>query len=286
MRLVDWFLVLGLVAGLACGQPEVEQTSTAAKPLRIVALAPNLTETLFALGLGDRVVGVGDFSQWPPEAAALPRLGGLIDPQLERIIALKPDLFVGLPSQNDLAQRLERLGIATLLVRSETVADVLAGARVMGARCGIPTGGEALARDLELALAPRNLGAGQRVMLSLGRPPGQPRQTLVAGPDTFLDELLRRLSAENAFDDAPLAYPLVGPEEVLWRHPDIIIELHSESLDPELRERLGRDWATLPWPQGVKPPRVGFIDGDHVLMPGPRLPRLYSELARALEAEP
>src|SRR5689334_1303434 len=98
-------LLLALLAG--CREGASPQPKGPEVPQRIVALAPNLSETLFALGLGDRVVGVGDFSTWPPEAADKPRLGGLFDANLERIVSLKPDLAVLLPSEKDLAAKLQ-----------------------------------------------------------------------------------------------------------------------------------------------------------------------------------
>lgn len=255
-------------------------------PERIVTLAPNLTEIVFALGLGPRVVGVGTFCRWPPEALTKPRLGGLTDPNLELVVALDPQLAILLPSEDDVARHLERLGIETLTVPAETLADVEASITVVAERCGVPAAGAALAGRWRSALAPRPVAPGTRVLLTLNRTGGRPAQVLVAGPGTFFDELLGRLGAVNTFADSSVSYPIVGLEEILRRDPEVIIELHVEPLDASAAAARSEDWRVLPGLGAVREGRVVQISGDYTLIPGPRLPRLYDELAAALETGP
>lgn len=247
-----------------------------------MALAPSLTETLFALGLGDRVVGVGDYTRWPPEAAAKPKLGGLFDPNLERMVALQPDLAVLLPGERGLGEKLEGLGIATLYLPSETLEDAERAFTEISRRCGVPEEGERLLAEWRAGLAPRPIPGAPRVMLSVGRQAGRLTDVLVAGPGTFLDELLRRLGAVNVFADAPVLYPQVGLEEVVARAPDVILELRSEPLAPAVAASLAGDWRQLGDLPAVRDGRVEVIADHHVLIPGPRLPRLYGELHAAL----
>ena len=117
------FLLIPMLAFHACRVEHGAGTAIEPAPLpqRIIALTPSLVETLFALGLGDRVAGVGSYVFWPPAAAARPRIGGLFDPNLERIVSLKPDLAVLLPSERDLATRLKPLGVDVLVVPDETL---------------------------------------------------------------------------------------------------------------------------------------------------------------------
>lgn len=267
---------------LACG----EERAAERPPERIVALAPSLAETLFALGLGERVVGVGDYTEWPPEAAALPHLGGLFDPNLERIVALEPDLAVLLQSERDLATKLERLGIGTLLVPpTEDLADVERTFRLIAGRAGMPEQGERLAAELGRRLAPRPVvppgGEPLTVMVSVAREPGHLADLLVAGPGTFYDDFIRRLGAENAFADAPVVYPQVGLEEVLARAPDVVLELGSADPSPERAARLRADWRSLP---ELPPPHVAVLAGNWAVVPGPRLPVLYEAMERELRA--
>jgi iron complex transport system substrate-binding protein len=254
-----------------------------AVPRRIVALAPNLSETLFALGLGDRVVGVGDFSTWPPEAAGKPRLGGLFDANLERILSLKPDLAVLLPSEKDLAAKLQPLGVEVLTIPNETLADVERSFSTVAERCGIPDAGTRLAAEWRAGLAPRPIPGRPRVVLSVGRQEGRLADVLVAGPDTFYQELLDRLGVENVFADAPVRYPKVSLEEVVARAPDFILELRAEEVPPEAARQLVRDWDQLANIPAVRNGRVHILSGDWTAIPGPRLPKLYAELRKVLE---
>ena len=266
------------------------RTATAQVPARsarrIIAVAPSAAELVFALGLGDRVVGVGEYVAWPPEATKLPRLGGLLDPQLETVVALHPDLAVLLPSERELGERLTALGVDVLVVPHETVDDVVRAARAVAARAGVPAAGEKLARSLERELRPQPLPAPlahPKVLLVAERERGQLAQLLLAGPRTFLDELLRRMGATNAAADAPLSWPQVSLEEVVARRPDVIVELQPRALSAAEAQALRDDWKHVPGlpPNAVK---VAVVAGDWALVPGPRLPILYRELRRALLA--
>ncbi len=271
-----------LLLAVACGRaaPPAAEGPTVD---RIVTLAPSATETVFALGLGELVVGVDDYSHWPAEVAGLPRLGGLFDPNLEAIATLEPGLAIVLPSQRELGERLRGLGIDVLEVPSETLADVGDGAVAIAERCGLPGRGRLLADRLRRELEPQPLDGRPRVALVVGRQPGRLASVLVAGPGTYLDELLGRLGAVNVFADTGQTYPQVGLEAFLERRPQAIVELHGEPLVAGADEWLRRDWREAP---GLKLPEacVAVIDGHEVLVPGPRLPEVYRRLRAALEA--
>jgi iron complex transport system substrate-binding protein len=273
----------------AAAAPAAAPTKATAPPpatsaRRIIAVAPSAAELLFALGLGDRVVGVGEYVAWPPAAAKLPRLGGLLDPRLETVVALRPDLAVLLPSERELGERLTALGVDVLVVPHETVDDVVRAARAVARRAGVPAAGERLARSLTRELQPAPLPprlASARVLLVAERERGQLAQLLLAGPGTFLDELLRRLGAKNAVADAPLPWPQVSLEEVVARRPDVIVDLQARALSAAETAALRADWRRVP---GLAPEtlEVAVVAGDWALVPGPRLPILYRELRRAL----
>lgn len=248
-----------------------------------MALAPNLSETLFALGLGDRIVGVGDYSTWPPEATKKPRLGGLFDANLERILSLKPDLAVLLPSEKDLAAKLQPLGVEVLTIPNENLADIERSFTTIADRCGVPEAGARLTAEWRAGLAPRPLAKKPRVVLSVGRQEGRLADVLVAGPDTFYQELLQRMGAENVFADAPMRYPKVSLEELVARKPDVILEMRAEEVAPEAARLLVRDWDQLGNIPAVRNGRVQVLSGDWTSVPGPRLPKLYAELRKALE---
>ena len=262
---------------------EAVQPQAETYPQRLIALTPSLVETLFALGLGDRVVGVGDYSRWPPEVRELPQLGGLFNPNLERIVSLKPDLAVLLPSERELADKLRRFGVESLIVHDESLADVERSFHAIAGRCGVPEAGERLAAEWRAGLAPHPLPGSPRVVISAGRATGRLTDLVVAGPGTFFDELLGRLGAVNAFADAPSLYPEVGLEEVVARAPDVILEMRAEAVSPAVAASLVRDWRLLPQIPAVREGRIEVIAGDYVVIPGPRLPRVYREMRAALE---
>jgi len=252
-------------------------------PQRIIALTPSLVETLFALGLGDRVVGVGNYVSWPPEAASKPKIGGLFDPNLERIVALKPDLAVLLPSERDLSTRLKPLGVDVLVAPDETLEEVEASFRSIAKRCGVPAAGERLSAEWRAGLAPRPLpGRRLRVMVSVGRQAGRLGEVTVAARNTFYDELLTRMGVENVFADAPTRYPQIGLEEIVARKPDVVLELRPDPLTPEKSAAIVHDWNALPQIPAVRDGRIEVVSGDYTMLPGPRLPRLYKEMREAI----
>ncbi len=282
--LVAWAAACGggAPAESAAGDTSASGDGASNAPQRIVSMSPNLTEILFALGLGERVVGVDDFSNHPPQAAAKPRLGGFVDPDLERIVSLQPDLAVMLEAQAELAEELERLGIEALLVDNQNLADIEVSIRTIGRRAGVPDRGEALARDFAAGLAPRPPRDGEdpppRVMIAVGRSPGSTGEVMVAGPRSYPFEMVQRLGAENVFADLERRYVTVGAEEVVARAPDFILELHWRELTAESEAAMAQEWRRL-LGEDVG---VAVVDGPEVMVPGPRLPAVYDRMEAAL----
>ncbi len=273
-------------------------TEPVTAPDRILAVAPSLVEILFELGLGERVVAVGDYVSWPPEAANKPRIGGLFDPHLEDIVALEPDLAILLPSEEKLAVELGRLGIEVLTVEHETLADIEASFESIARRAGVDERGRELIARWRRGLGDPSRGAlsvepdgnsteaGLRTILVVAREPGDLASMTVVGSRTFLAELLNQTGAHNVFGDLERAYAEVGLEEVLRRAPDVVLELQPDELDMVARENLMAEWAELEFPefqrQGSARVCVEVLTGEHVLSPGPRLMRLMAELEAAI----
>lgn len=266
----------------ACGGPAAPEPEPRDAPGRIVALAPNLTEIVFALGLGERVVGVSDFATWPPEVRGKPRLGGLLDPNLEGILEIRPDLVLLLPSQEEVAGRLSRLGIVTLVVRIETLEDLEKAILTIAAKCGVADAGLELADRILSELAPRPIPGAPETAIVVDRVPGRTRDLLVAGPGTYFHELLARLGAENTFSDIPVRYPQVNVEAFLVRSPGAVLEVRPEPVSAELRDRLLADWELWGRFENATRGDVQIIAGDWALILGPRLPILYERMEKAL----
>lgn len=272
-----WSLTLVLL--VSCGG-RAPTGSQGPPPTRIIALAPSAVEILFALGLGDRVVGVGDHVSWPPEAENRTKVGGLFDVRLEVVTSLRPDLAVLLPSEETLQDQLERLGVETLEIRSDSLEDFSDAVRAIAGRCDARQRGEELLAGWWSELDRRTRDSSPSVVLTLGRDPGRLASILVAGPGTYLDELIALAGATNAFGDAGANYPEVGLEEMIRRDPDVIVELRTSPADPA---RLLADWRTVPHIGAVDAGCIEMIAGEHVLIPGPRLPLLYHDLTEILD---
>lgn len=271
-------LGLGLVGGFAC-RPAAEPRPDAR---RILTLAPNLVEFVFALGHGDRVVGVSDYTAYPPAATKLPSVGGLFNANFEAMVALEPDLAILLPSEADIGERLRRVGVATLVVEVESLADVEKAFVTIGERLGDPAVGRQRAQEFRTGLAPRVLGSAPRVLVVVGREPGRLGKLYAAGSGTVYDEMLTRLGAVNVFAESRPRYPEVGFEEVLARAPDVVVELHAEPLTPAQEAQLLADWRPFSTLPAVAAGRVHAIGADYALVPGPRLALLYQRLAEIL----
>jgi iron complex transport system substrate-binding protein len=268
--------VFGAVTGIGCGAaPDASETV----PRRIVAIAPNIVEILYELDLGERIVGVGNYCRWPTEVAGKPRIGGLLDPRLEQIVALEPDLAILLPSERSLAQSLESLGVEVLTTPTESIGDIEQAAEVIGRRTGTDQRARELIDRLRDRIAPRGQELGLDVLVIVGREPGNLTDVYAAAGGTFLNELLGRLGAVNAVVDSAVRYPRVGLEAILSRAPSAVIELQPERLTDTVRSRLIDDWRVA-MPQAT--PCVTVIEGDHVLVPGPRLSLLYEQMAAGL----
>ena len=251
----------------------------AAPPARIVSTAPSLTETLFALGLGDRVVGVTEFCRYPPEAAAKPKIGTFIEPNFERILALKPDLVLVVRNPVQLAEKLQRLGLRAVEIPQETLAEIIASIREIGRL----TGAEAQARlvagrvEAELDLV-RRRAAGlprKKVLFLIGRSPGTLQGMVGVGGGNFLDELIRLAGGQNVLASSPMPYPRVSVEQILAADPDVILDMgdfaHREGRPMESgREFLGL-WSAYPVLRAVRQGAVRQVDSEVLIRPGPRV---------------
>jgi iron complex transport system substrate-binding protein len=242
-------------------------------PRRVVSLAPSLTDTVVALGLADRLVGVTRYDD-APEAARLARVGGFLDPSPEAVLALRPDLVLWITDGGALpvVERIAALGIPVLALPVVGVADVLACARQVGAALGDAAAGERLARELEAVVekARRRAAAGPRVraLFVVGRDP-----LVVAGPGSYPDALLRLAGGENVVG-GERAWPVYPLERAVAADPAVVID--AAVLEPP--EGIHR----LDAVPAVRRGAVARLRDDAALRPGPRLARALDELQQAL----
>ena len=259
----------------------------AARPPRIVSLIPATTEMLFAMGAGDRLVGVGTYDRFPAEVARLPRVGGLIDPDTERILALRPDLVIVYNTQVELKQRLDRARLPYFSYEHRALPDIMTTVRVLGERVGAGERAQAVADEMDHALAAVSASvAGQtrpRALLVFGRQPGTLRSVNASGGYGFLADLLNIAGAENVFNDIKQQSVQASTEMILARRPDVIVELKYGAAAPGLDvARELEPWTALASVPAVRNKRLYLLTGDEFVVPGPRIVLAAQRLAQAL----
>jgi ABC-type Fe3+-hydroxamate transport system substrate-binding protein len=278
-------VVLAVSAALASGL-----ASEQARPERIVSVVPALTETLFAIGAGDDVVGVGTFDTHPPEVATRPRVGGLLDPDMEQIFALRPDLVVFHGSQQDQIEQVTRAGIDTFTYVHGGVDDTLTVIRRLGARTNRQADAEQLAASIEDRLAAlRTRLAGRdrpRVLLVFGREPGSLRNVYASGGTGFLHDMLEAAGGENVFVELPRESLPLTSEAILTAAPDVIVELtYDERMTAGSQASEIAVWDRLSSVPAVRARRVHLLLGNQFVQPGPRMADATEAIAQALHPD-
>jgi iron complex transport system substrate-binding protein len=252
---------------------------------RIVSLAPNLTETVYALGAQDRLVGVTEFCDFPPEARQKTSVGGAVNPSIEQIVALKPDLVLAQAitmNRRETVDALERLGIAVYSANSRSVDGILDSTRRIADLIGASESSAVLLRslrarldDLKLRLAGRPL---RRVLFVVWSDP-----LVSIGRQTFIADALRLAGAESIIETEQ-DWPRLSLEEVVRLQPEFLVfaNSHSESVRTtveDLSERSG--WRGL---DAIRQRRIAAIS-DAINRPAPRLVDALEDLARRLHPE-
>lgn len=247
-------------------------------PQRIVSLLPSLTESICALGGCARLVGTDRYSSWPVSVNALPKLGGLEDTQLERIVALRPDVVLTAPSSR-VIDKLESLGLRVVVLEPQTHADVQRSLQLLATMLGTPSAAAPLWADIErdVALAAARVPAavrGQRVYFEIDSTP------YAAGEGSFIGQTLGRLAMTNAVPASLGPFPKLNPEFVVRAQPDVVM-----AAAVPLAEMPGRPgWSGL---RALREARVcGFQPAQYDLLvrPGPRLGEAALALADCLVA--
>lgn len=273
-----------IIFSLFCVSLLAEQP--ARSPQRVVSLIPAVTEMLFAIGAGGEVVGVGSFDHYPPAVEKLPRVGALLDPDLERILALRPDLVIVYHSQTDLKKQLARSKIPIFDYSHAGLADVMRTITRLGMAVGRPQEAAQLVSGIERSLDDiRRRVAGHpkpRVLVVFGRESGALRGIYASGGVGFLHDMLTIAGGTNVLADVKRESTQATTELILSRRPDVILELRGTSATDEQIKSMQADWNALKSVPAVANHRVHIIADERVVIPGPRVAEGTELLARAL----
>jgi ABC-type Fe3+-hydroxamate transport system substrate-binding protein len=254
-------LVAGLLAPFAIGSPLA--ADSAVSP-RIVSLVPSLTEDLFAIGAGNQVVGVSQFTDYPAATAKLPRISSYSSVDAEAIVKLHPDLVVGITAQASLVADLRRAGLRVVLMNNDSFEDIFADLSLLGVLSGHGRGAIALngrlrARTAELIRSVPS-GAGPRCFVVVGVAP-----IFTVGDKSYIAQLLRLAGARNAASGLNQAYARYSPEALVALQPDVVIADRASKIASVLDRT---PWNAL---RAVKNKRVFVLENDDLLeRPGPR----------------
>jgi iron complex transport system substrate-binding protein len=286
-----------VLKGCATGSPQgravLVRTSPLAQPqrapARIISLIPAVTEMLFAIGAGPQVVAVSSFDRYPPEVEKLQRVGALIDPDVERILSLRPELVVVYGSQADLRAQLERAKIPLYIYSHAGLADITATIRSVGARVGRGQAADRTARDIETRIEsvrqrvagrprPRTLIVFEREALTL-------RGIYASGGYGFIHDMVEAAGGANVFADVKREAVQATTELILSRGPEAILELRADVLSAGVRQREAAVWQSLPALPAVRTGRVYFFGDPRTVIPGPRIAEAIELFARTLHPE-
>jgi len=267
---------LGFLAIAVCvlaGQPREESR-------RIVSTSPSTTEMLFALGLGDRVVGVSNFCRYPPQVQALPKVGTILRPDLERVVTLRPDLVVITDRNLEFAARLTAAQISFVAVPTTTLKDVSSAMLRIGDAAGIPAEARTAVAKMEERLEKvrrlPQIVPRPRVLLIMGRTADALTGIVAAGAGSYLNDLVGIAGGANIVSGvSSLPYPQLSLESILKLDPDVIvdtIDMGATETERERRNAEGQElWRRYRTISAVRNGRVRAAETDALFVPGPRV---------------
>lgn len=257
-------------------------------PRRIVSLSPSITEIIYGLGAWKNVVGVTLYSDFPPEARELPNVGGWVDPNLEAILVLEPDLVIMIGDQDKIfGDKIRKLGLKTLSVESNnSVKDILDSIRHIGKALGKEEEARSLSENVESSLEEirsktKNVPS-RRVLFVVGRNPGTLEDIYVIGKTSFINEMIIIAGGENVVESKRLAIK-ISKEAILSLKQEVIIEINHEKIDK--RDEVIKDWGGLNEAYAVKNGEVYVVSSTVLLHPSQRIVEGTRILAKILHPE-
>lgn len=267
------------------------EQSGAGEYSRIISLGPSVTETLYALDCGDLIVGVSDYCIYPPEAVEKPRVGGILNPNLERYAALRPDLVIFRGKLDKVKDYCLSRNIDVMETEMDSISGISDTINILGEKLGKEEkAGEVIANiHKELDEVKREVEglSKPKVFLCVGRTPGGLSSIYTCSKTSFVSQVLKIAGGENVFSDIPTAYPEVSKESLIRQAPDIILEMRpSETFTKEQMDRMKEEWAILRTLPAVRNGRIHIMTQDYLLVPGPRVGRAARAIADVIHSNP
>lgn len=276
-------LVTVTVVISGCGEP----ADVRAERSGIISLGPNITETVFALGQGHRLIGVTRYCDYPPEVERLEKVGGYVDPDIEKITMLVPELIIAQGNPQGIAFVASHNSARVVQVYMDSIATIDEAIATIGEALGCEKRAEVLRAEIKVELetvrrAVEDLPRA-KVLIITGRMDHDLNSLSTASGASFLSELVDMAGGENIYKDANQPYPEASKETVVLESPDVILEFHAgERLSADEQARYIADWQRLPSLPAVKNGRVHLIMESHAMRPGPRVGEIARRFASLL----
>jgi iron complex transport system substrate-binding protein len=292
------FLAVAVVALATSAALAEDESPPPPAPERVISCAPHLTEIAFALGAGEQIIATDNYSNYPPEAAALPKVGGLIDPNLEEMLLLRPDALLLPPSQRDVRDFFQRRGSVRMIDCNDanSLASIRDTIRQLGEVFHRQDEATQLLKRLdgvftriEARANPPGTPAERKpsILILLARRPGTLNNLYAFHPGTFMGELTTRLGFRHVVPESMPLYPQVTLEHILSWNPDVILEVHGlNNLTPEGEARLREDWRGQRFLEaGQREGGVVILNDASLTIPGPRVAETFARLAVKLRPD-
>jgi iron complex transport system substrate-binding protein len=270
--------LLPLIVAYALGETPDDSTT------RIVSLVPGLTETCFAIGAGNQVVGVSDYCMYPAEAQKRPRVGGLGNPRLEQLLLLRPTIVLLYRSQADFAARLETLHVQSRLYAVDRINDIYQATDELGSLTGKREAAAGLIRSMRETFdqmrARHSQTTSSRAIVLVSRDPTELRNLFQAGPQNFLGEILEIAGGTHAISSSAA----ITKEQIIVANPQVILDFSAgETASSPAVQRIGKTlWESLNTVDAVRNHRVHILADPHTLVPGPYLTHVASDFEKLL----
>ncbi len=254
---------------------------------KIVSLAPSITETLFALKQGEKLVAVTSYCDYPEQVKTLPKVGGLFDTSVEQIYSVKPDLIVHLPSQQKTADSLQKLGLNTFSISQNSLQEIRQSIHSLGKKLNCKGEAEKLTKTLELKPVNKT-GKNPKVLVVISRDmtTSEISDAYLASENTWYGDLIKMAGGESAVKGR-IPYPSFSKEGIIEVNPDIIVEIMPQADKKQITiDQVRAIWSnSLPELNAVKDEQIYMIKGLYAVRPGPRYPQLFEDLKLIINKE-
>ena len=248
-----------------------------------------MTEIIFALGCGERIVGISEYTTYPPEALDLPVIGSAITPNKEKLLTLKPDIIIGQGKQPSIVNFCNLYKIRSISLDMDSMNDVYSSIQTIAGILQEQERGNMLVASIKkkiITVQTKLEGTQPRKVLFLfGRQPGDLTGLTTIGPGSFLDELVTIAGGSNIFSDARGPYPQISKESLVMRAPEVIMELHPTGISKEKAKSLHADWTRLPAMPATKSDNIYYMTNNYLLIPGPRMGMTVKRFAETIHPE-